>query len=583
MFKLIKYICQLLGFLLVVNCFSCAFFSNYGVSKQPRLEKMSSIKLNLKRMNHSTFKSPDVGVLITSYDPKIVLDHYQQDYSINSSLLVHDNYKVKAHLEQYYSINSNNILMPVAIYFKVNNKQKVCKAFLKQLKNSKGRLTVVPVTFFNNLNNNGVAFNQQVPCLNDKNYSLVNSSVDNAIKLQQTKWGQYKLRCEFFDPELSVKQNSLNSYITNQTIAGIEDMNLIYSVPLLGNNTYGSRLYTPVSIKYINDICKDVIKTHNSSSSNQLVQVKAISNNSNTNLEGTVLDIFSFAKTNYKKIDNIVVLGDSLSDSGNLSNISFHFVPNNNAWYNGRFSNGPIWADYLSLYLSSNMINLAIGGAKTKDQMITQALGIIQLMIFSPYAQLNYIPFYIDFDKTIFFVTIGGNDIFDADQLPVKLAYNKLDQSVLNYELIVRKMLALGAKNIILIEVPELGKIPHYQGKKLTIKLNNYSNYYNHKILLLSDTLYKEYKNRGVKIFTYHLVNYINHNLYSLNQPISCLNLTKFNDDQKTDVDYTSHQGDYDNKCLNTIYWDDIHPNTDTHKKVAKDLYKFILTNWYLI
>jgi len=41
------------------------------------------------------------------------------------------------------------------------------------------------------------------------------------------------------------------------------------------------------------------------------------------------------------------VLGDSLSDTGNLANATGGAVPGP-AYFNNRFSNGPIWADYIS-------------------------------------------------------------------------------------------------------------------------------------------------------------------------------------------------------------------------------------------
>ncbi|HDV5785644.1 TPA: hypothetical protein RJD83_002616 [Legionella pneumophila] len=43
---------------------------------------------------------------------------------------------------------------------------------------------------------------------------------------------------------------------------------------------------------------------------------------------------------------NIVVFGDGLSDNGNLYAYTNHRRPASPAYYNGRFSNGPVWVEY---------------------------------------------------------------------------------------------------------------------------------------------------------------------------------------------------------------------------------------------
>lgn len=62
-------------------------------------------------------------------------------------------------------------------------------------------------------------------------------------------------------------------------------------------------------------------------------------------------------------IENLVVFGDSFSDDGNgawvLTN---HTWPADPAYYGGRFSNGPIWAEYVAKALGWNLFDYAIGG-----------------------------------------------------------------------------------------------------------------------------------------------------------------------------------------------------------------------------
>src|SRR5438874_1472870 len=67
----------------------------------------------------------------------------------------------------------------------------------------------------------------------------------------------------------------------------------------------------------------------------------------------------------------LVVFGDSLSDVGNISSATFGSTPGQ-YYYNGRFSNGPVYAEALASGLGLPMVrstasgnDFAYGGAKT--------------------------------------------------------------------------------------------------------------------------------------------------------------------------------------------------------------------------
>ncbi|CAB4419763.1 unnamed protein product [Rhizophagus irregularis] len=69
------------------------------------------------------------------------------------------------------------------------------------------------------------------------------------------------------------------------------------------------------------------------------------------------------------KLDSMIVLGDSYSDNGNgvfkISDGSFPPPP----YFEGRFTNGPVWVEYLSKKLGLNSVNYAAGGATIKQQV----------------------------------------------------------------------------------------------------------------------------------------------------------------------------------------------------------------------
>ncbi|KAJ9048122.1 hypothetical protein DSO57_1029210 [Entomophthora muscae] len=59
----------------------------------------------------------------------------------------------------------------------------------------------------------------------------------------------------------------------------------------------------------------------------------------------------------------VYVFGDSCCDTGNQFAQSKQTMPNPKFYWRGRFSNGPIWPDYLQVQNNVNMINYAHGGA----------------------------------------------------------------------------------------------------------------------------------------------------------------------------------------------------------------------------
>ena len=70
----------------------------------------------------------------------------------------------------------------------------------------------------------------------------------------------------------------------------------------------------------------------------------------------------------------LVVFGDSLSDTGNVFAVTHGAVPPSAAYYAGRFSNGPVWPEYLAASLSLPLENFAYGGAQTDRRNLFDGL-----------------------------------------------------------------------------------------------------------------------------------------------------------------------------------------------------------------
>src|SRR5689334_13137046 len=76
-----------------------------------------------------------------------------------------------------------------------------------------------------------------------------------------------------------------------------------------------------------------------------------------------ILSTSLFAQT----ISEVVFFGDSLTDNGNLYNTVKKLIPKDPPYHKGRFSNGSVWADYMSAYYNekygAQAQNYAVGGA----------------------------------------------------------------------------------------------------------------------------------------------------------------------------------------------------------------------------
>src|SRR5947208_1545881 len=60
----------------------------------------------------------------------------------------------------------------------------------------------------------------------------------------------------------------------------------------------------------------------------------------------------------------IIAFGDSLTDTGNVYNQTFGISPQSPPYYNGRFSNGPLWLEDLATDLTLTAPTFSRGGGK---------------------------------------------------------------------------------------------------------------------------------------------------------------------------------------------------------------------------
>ena len=154
---------------------------------------------------------------------------------------------------------------------------------------------------------------------------------------------------------------------------------------------------------------------------------------------------------------NLVVFGDSLSDTGN--SFAFSGIPPAETYFEGRFSNGPVWIDVLQDHLGladEQVLNLAVGGSQTGEGLSEPPSGIFDT---PPGLILPTVGFQIDqyllaapiSPNQLTIVGGGSNDLLQSKS-PVEIAAN--------LESHVRELAAAGADEFLVPSIPPLGSTP---------------------------------------------------------------------------------------------------------------------------
>lgn len=275
--------------------------------------------------------------------------------------------------------------------------------------------------------------------------------------------------------------------------------------------------------------------------------------------------------SNSNNYSQIVVFGDSLSDSGNSFALTLGAIPPEPPYFSGRFSNGLVAIEYLSedLGLALNPYyddgvgnNFAVGGATTG----TNNSNNDDIAPFLPGVTLPGVAGQIrDYQRSLedgrvdrdalHLVWAGANDFLDylADVVPADpavLLEAGIDNTVSN----VTSLIDLGAENIVVPNLPSLGTLPfsrefESEATALTIA-------YNGGLSLALDNLKSEYSETEV----------IEVDLFTTNENIFA-NPEQFGFDNTSDPLLGS--GLDPSETEGFFYWDLFHPTTEAHAVFA--------------
>ncbi|WP_407894633.1 SGNH/GDSL hydrolase family protein [Scytonema sp. NUACC26] len=253
------------------------------------------------------------------------------------------------------------------------------------------------------------------------------------------------------------------------------------------------------------------------------------------------------------QINRLYVFGDSLSDVGNVYHASGKIYPPNPPYFEGRYSNGSVWIEYLSSKLAitpEQNSNFAYGGATTGNGSVNGIPGLLaQVQAFTKvHQEVN--------PNALYVLWAGANDYLYGGANPTLTVSNILKA--------IASLLKMGAKKILVVNLPDLGKVPATRTSANSNTLTSFTTAHNQilaksveelKQELGSDTqiaildvysLYQEATKHPTRFGLTNVMNACSNNLAICDNP---------------------------NKYL---FWDGIHPTTLAHQVIAEAALKVI-------
>lgn len=280
----------------------------------------------------------------------------------------------------------------------------------------------------------------------------------------------------------------------------------------------------------------------------------------------------------------IYFLGDSLTDTGNVSLLTSGTVPGVD-YDQGRFSNGPVWSELLAQSLGLSITpsiaggnNYAYGGARTDSHPsglpidIASQANAFNGVFFPPFPIGPAVP---NPDPNALYVVWGGaNNIQDAvENFSTTPGQGTIDveKAADDIQAIVTQLAGAGAVNFLVPNAPSLGLVPRVTEREAAEP----------GISMYTDDLTKAFNTRlqdnlDTVQTSIPLINIMGLDTYAQFQEL-INNPASFGLNNVTDRCYTGDDinwGGGGTICAEPskyLWWDGIHPTTAVHEIIAAD------------
>jgi phospholipase/lecithinase/hemolysin len=274
----------------------------------------------------------------------------------------------------------------------------------------------------------------------------------------------------------------------------------------------------------------------------------------------------------------LIVFGDSLSDTGNLASLA----PVDFPWpyYQNRVSNGPLAVDVLAaerglsaaasmhLVSGSGGGNFAVDGASAAGNGTEDLAAQLQAHLQRQGGQALQAALYV--------VMIGGNDVRDArNKASASEAENIVDEAVAAILQTLSTLLQKGAAKILVVNAPDIGRIPETLEKAksdaaIVARSTQLTSRFNNALGSVIASLKMQY---GVALVEFDLFSYFN----QLQDNAASHAFTNSEEGCFDPDDYSFHTDCFSLfgiKFDRFVFFDDIHPTAKTHRLIGEALHQ---------
>ena len=256
--------------------------------------------------------------------------------------------------------------------------------------------------------------------------------------------------------------------------------------------------------------------------------------------------------------ERLFVFGDSLSDTGRTYELTRGEIPRSPPYFDGRFSNGPVWVEQLAPLIGTQPdqdTNFAYGGAETGRLSQAGVPGVVgqlvQFAVADPSGRAG----------SLFAVWAGGNDYMNylapgTDPEPL------IGRTVGNLVTAVEQLAALGGRTFLVPNLPDLGETPDARGTSMAAALNAATAAHNAR---LAQAMVDVERRLGIKVVVadvatlYRQVKANPAAFGFANWTTPCLS-----DGAATGACATEAAADA------TVFWDELHPTRAAHLLLAQ-------------
>lgn len=199
--------------------------------------------------------------------------------------------------------------------------------------------------------------------------------------------------------------------------------------------------------------------------------------------------------------NKIIYFGDSLSDNGNLYSRTFGIIPKSPPYFEGRFSNGPTWAELVAEhYLQTDNVNsenFAVGSATAVFH--NPAKGYLPYTL--TMAVYNHLirSAYSDRAHTLYAIWIGANDYLNgsADDAVDTATTAVVDSIGANIE----NLISRDAKYFLVMNLPDISDSPYGRQSPNPANLAALAKAHNQKLEAMIAGLQKKYPEVKIRLY----------------------------------------------------------------------------------